>query len=81
MINCCIPKASGCELLCVVSLRIFNESGVQEAGVTKSLEIVGGLVRDLVTLLAGCSNKKNNSSPVFLEGTEKKNHVIVKTIT
>lgn len=55
-----------------MSLRIFNESGVQEAGVTKSLEIVGGLVRDLVTLLAGGSYKKNNSSPVFLEGTEKK---------
>lgn len=61
MINCCIPKARGCELLCVASSRIFNESGVQEAGVTKLLEIVGGLVRDLMTLLAGCNYKKNNS--------------------
>lgn len=72
MINCCIPKAPGCELLCVASLRIFNESRVQKAGVTKSLEIIGGLVRDLMTLLAGCNYKKDNSAPVFLEGTEKK---------
>ena len=48
-----------------MSLRIFNESGVQEAGVTKSLEIVGGLVRDLMTLLAGCSYKKIIHHPFF----------------
>ena len=54
---------------------------MQEAGVTESLEIDGGLVRDLMTLLAGCNYKKDNSSPVVLEGTEKRNHVIVKTIT